>query len=218
MSPCFAQQTTPAQGSGRPVVAKSIDGVMSIDGAHMPAYSSIFLNDEVSANGSAHLRIVNEGNSLTFTPDSSFRALKNAFRLSRGGSKVATNTGMTAFLPNCYSVTPTNPLFTTLYEVNWSGPSVWIYARSHDVRINYWKDGDTHHPEVTPNLRPADQGWIVKEGHLARLRDVKLCKPLFDWWPQQDLATGLQLAGFAGTVASEPFWFQKHNLSASGPE
>lgn len=213
--PCFAQQSGQNQGSLRSVVGQIIDGSASVDGTQIPTATSIFENDVVSTSA-AHLSVVNEGNTLIFASNSNFKALTNAYKLNSGGSKVATRTGMTAYLPNCYSVTPVDPLLTTTYEVNWSGSAVWVYARSHDVRINYWKDGDAHPPESAPDPRPPDQGWIVKEGHLARLRQVKLCKPILDWWDQPNLPTGWELAGTVGTVASEPFWFQ--NLSSSSPE
>ncbi len=207
--PSAAQQSHSTQSSYRPIVATSMDGEMSIDGTRMPVNSSIFLDSDVTSDDATHLKLINHGNVLMFTPKSNFRALMNAYKLNNGGSKVATHTGMIAYLPNCYSVMPVNPLFSTLYEVDWSGSSVWVYARSHDVRISYWSDGDAHHPWETTNPRGADRGWIVREGHVARIRDVKLCRPLIEWWPPDNLNTALELMGTAAVVTSEPWWWQQ---------
>jgi len=184
-----------------------------MDGTEMPENTSIFLGSEVTSDDIVHLKIINESSIATFAPKSNFNALINAYQLNRGRSWVITQTGMTAYLPNCYSVTPVSPVLPTLYEVNWSGTSAWVYARTQDVHINYWQDGDRHHPDESSPPRQPDQDWIVKEGHVARIRDVKLCKPLLDWWTAPNLPTALELAGTAAIVTSEPFW----NLSAEGP-
>lgn len=184
-----------------------------MDGAEMPVGSVIFIDSDVTSDNTVHLKIISLGSTATFAPKSNFKALINAYQLNRGGSWVSTQTGMTAYLPNCYSVTPVDPVLPTSYEVNWSGTSAWVYARTRDVRINYWQDGDKHPPDESRNPRQPDEGWIVRQGHVARIRDVKLCKPLLDWWNEPNLPTGLELAGTAAIVTSEPFW----DLSAEGP-
>lgn len=215
----LAQQPQATQGTLRPTLGKAI-GKLTVDGTSSQTTTTIFVQDEVATDASTHLHVINAGNSLVFTPNSNFQALKNGYRLKSGGSKVATYTGLTAHLPDCFSVTPVNPVYMTLYEVNWSGSAAYVYARSEDVKINYWMGGEPKPDDRNP--RNPDRDWIVKEGHTARINDVHLCRPLLDFWPQPNLPTALELAGTAAVVTSEPFWpigggTTKQNMSAEGP-
>jgi len=212
----WAQQAQPAVQKA--TLGKAI-GKLVVDGTPSLTTTTIFVSSEVETDDVTHANVINRGNTLVFTPRSSFRAMRNAFKLRSGGSKVATYTGMTAHLPNCFSVTPVRPDYMTLFEVDWSGEAAIIYARSQDVRINYWAgsepDADTN-PDPNPR---GDREWIVKEGHTARIRDVKLCKPLIDFWPEPNLPTALELAGTSAFVSSIPFWSSssKPNMSSEGP-
>jgi len=205
----FAQQSSQA-----PAKMGDAIGRATIDGTLFRTTGPIFVKDEVSTDTATHLSVITYGSTLVFTPNSNFVAKKNGYELKSGGSKVASYTGMTAHLPNCYSVTPVNPTLMTLYEVNWSGSSAFVYARSLDVKINYWMSGEPD--SDTANARHPDRDWIVQEGHTARIRDVKLCKPLLDFWPNSNIPTALELAGTTAVVVTEPWW-TKQKMSADTP-
>jgi hypothetical protein len=150
------------------VAVMRTSGKVLVNGAQSTS-ASIFAEDKVDATGGSILRGISEGNSLIFTADSSFIAKKNAYRLEKGGSKVATFTGLTAEV-NCFSITPVTPILETLYEVNWASPAVYVYARTEDVYIR-WGDGKVQ------------REWILKQGKVARLRNVRACEPLVDIFP-----------------------------------
>lgn len=178
----------------------------------------IFVKEEVATDSATHLQVISHGNSLLFAPNSKFEAGKNEYKLESGGSKVATYTGMTAHLPDCFSVTPVKPYYMTLFEVNWSGSTAYVYARFQDVKINYWMGGSPKLGEANP--RKPDRDWIVKEGHTARIDDVRLCRPFVYFWPNPNLPTALELAGTTAVVTSEPFWpwpSSKPNMSPDHP-
>jgi hypothetical protein len=207
----FAQQAP--QGTVQPAMGRGL-GRFSIDGTQTPSGTTIFVDQDVASDTNTNFSVINEGNTLLFAPNSKFKAMKNAYRLKEGGSNIVTSTGLTAHLPNCYSVTPVIPVFMTLYEVNWSGNSALVYARKEDVRINYWAKGEPNADQ--PNPQAPDQGWIVKEGQMARIRDVKLCKPLIDLWPEPNLPTAMELLGTTAVVTSEPWWWP--NMSSESPK
>jgi len=206
-----AQQ--PTQGTPQAVMGKAV-GASAIDGTQSPPGTLIFVSQNVASDTSHALNVVNEGNMLVFTPDSHFEAMKNGYKLNSGGSHVVTYTGMTAHLPDCFSVTPVTPIFMTLYEVYWHGNSAWVYARREDVKINYWATGEPNGNK--PNPQSPTRDWIVKEGHSARIRDVKLCKPLVDFWPQPNLPTTMEMLGTTAVVTSEPWWWP-NNMSSESP-
>jgi hypothetical protein len=158
---------------------------------------------------------LSHGNSLVFSPNSHFKALKNGFRLESGSSKVASYTGMTTHLPNCFAVTPVIPTYMTLYEVNRVGNSAYVYARSSDVKIEYWAGGEPERNNSRDNLRNPDHNWVVKEGETARIHDLPACKPLVDFWPQSNLPTAVENGVAAGFFVSIPFW--PSNMSSQSP-
>ena len=207
-----AQETTQSPAA-RPRMGKAI-GRLVVDGTPSQTTTTIYVSSEVVTDTTTHLNVINAGNTLVFTPNSSFRAMRNGFKLNSGGSKVASYTGMTAHLPNCYSVTPVNPAYMTLYEVNWSGSAALVYARSEDVRINYWAGGE---PNDEGNPKQADRGWVVRQGQTARIPDVKLCRPVIDFWPQPINPTAIELGVTTAVVVSIPFWPTKHDMSPDHP-
>jgi hypothetical protein len=176
----------------------------------------LFINEEVIVKAS-HVLVTERGMSVIFSPGTRFTTMSNAIRLEQGGTKVTTYVGLTTHLPNCYSVSPVDPTQETLYEVDWSGSSAVIYARSLNVRIRYWGGGE---PDPTKNQRSADREWIVKEGQMARIGQLPSCKPLVDYWPQPNWPTGLELsAAVAGSTSTAFLDFQRkqHNMSSQGP-
>ncbi|MGZ4787796.1 MAG: hypothetical protein ACXVZX_04700 [Terriglobales bacterium] len=213
--PGLAQQDPASAGTVRQIVGKAI-GKLVVDGTPSQTTTTIFVNSDVVVAPDTHVSLINRGNSLVFTPKSNFQALQNAYRLKSGGSKVATYTGMTAHLPNCYSVTPVRLDTLTQYEVNWSGESAFVYARKQDVRINYWASGEPE-PGTSRRAGDTDRGWIVKEGHWARIRDIRLCKPLIDWWPAPNVATAAGLTATTGFAVSIPFWPSREPMSPDHP-
>ncbi len=205
-------QENSSQATTRPILGRGI-GKLTVDGTPSQTTTTIFISDDVITDTTTHVRVITTGSTMVFTPNSNFVAMKNAYRLKSGGSKVGTYTGLTAHLPNCYSVTPVNPVIMTLYEVNWSGSSALVYARSGDVRINYWGGGEPD-PDKVRNPAQPDRGWIVQQGHMARISEVKLCKPLVDFWPQNIAPSVLGLAGAsAASVLPPVLW----NMSAESP-
>ena len=176
-------------------------GKLVVNGTPSKTTTTIFVSDNVETDTATHADLTSRGNSLTFAPNSQFVAEQNAFKLEKGGSKVATYTGMTAHLPDCWSVTPVRPDYMTLYEVVWSGSSAYVYARSEDVK-----------------LKGAGREWTLKEGHTARIRDVKLCKPAIDFWPQPNLPTMLELAGTTAFVTTIPLWANENSKNDLSPD
>jgi hypothetical protein len=203
---------------GHPALTPSIMGKaigkLVIDGTPSETTTTIFVKNEVVVGNKNLANVIAPGNSLVFAPNSNFQALHNAYLLKSGGSRVATFTGMTAHLPNCYSVTPVRLDTITQYEVNWSGNSAFVYARKQDVRINYWMSGEPD-PTQDHNRNEPDRDWIVKEGHWAKIDDVKLCKPLIYYWPDPNFPTAAGLTAATGFFVSIPFW--KDDMSPDHP-
>lgn len=187
-------------------------GNFTVDGTPSHGFRTIFVNNDVVSDTTTHMGSLSHGNSLVFSPNSKFKALKNGFQLESGSSKVASYTGMTAHLPNCFAVTPVIPTYMTLYEVNYSEKSaVYVFARSADVKIEYWAGGE---PERNASPRNPDRRWIVKEGETARINDLPACKPLVDFWPQSNVPTAVENGVAAGFFVSIPFW---PNMSSQSP-
>src|SRR4051794_24127809 len=121
-APLCAQQSAP---SVKPAVMGKGIGKLVIDGTPSQTTTTIFVTNEVVVDPNTHANVISHGNTLVFAPNSDFQAMVNAYRLNRGGSRVATYTGMTAHLPNCFSVTPVRPDYMTLFEVNWANQSAY---------------------------------------------------------------------------------------------
>jgi hypothetical protein len=204
----WAQQATPvsrtpSQGNAAPTVPLlHASGKLSVNGAKVPMTTSIFDQDVVDMDTQSAGRFSSAGNTLMFTPGSNFTAKKNAYRLEKGGSRVATYTGMTAEV-NCFSVTPVNPVYTTLYEVNWVDSAVWVYARSEDVYIYQHGAGST-----------IDRKWLLQQGKIARIREARLCKPLLDIYPQPELPYAVGFGAWsAAIVLAETYPWHKQDMS-----
>jgi hypothetical protein len=177
----------------------------------------LFVNERVTVDKSSHIAVIKHGMSITFSPSTQFTTMANAIKLEKGGTKVSTYTGLTTHLPNCYSVTPLDPTQMTLYEVDWAGTAAIVYARSLNVRIRYWGGGE---PDPTKNQRSPDREWIVKEGQMARISQLSLCKPLVDYWPQPNWPTGLELSAAIAAFTAPVFIDypkKQNNLSTEGP-
>ena len=202
--PVCAQQGPTPTGSVAQVMGKAI-GRLVVDGTLSESTITIFVDNDVVVDPNGVVSLISRGNSLIFAPKSKFQAMHNGYRLQSGGSKVASYSGMTAHLPNCYSVRPVRLDTLTQYEVNWSGAAAYVYARKQDVRINYWVSGEPD-PKTDHNSNHPDHDWIVKQGHWARINDVKLCKPAVFLWPEPNLPTALELSGATGFFVSIPFW------------
>jgi hypothetical protein len=180
-----------------------------IDGVTSPSATPIRVDDIVFTEANNSAQVIGKGNTLVFTPNSNFVAQMNAYVLKSGGSKVASYTGMTARV-GCFSVFPVDSNLMTLYEVNWSGSSVWVYARSYDVYITRQEHpGDTN---VDDKHR-----WLVKGGQTARISDVHLCEPLVGIWPVDNLNTAIALGATSAVVVTIPLWPPKQDMSAVHP-
>ena len=202
--PVWAQDTQPQTVSSEEIMGRAF-GRLLVNGTPTESGATVFVDKNVEVPDAGHIGLVGVGNSLVFIPKSKFHTMHNAYRLESGGSKVATYSGMTAHLPNCYSVTPVQLDTLTQYEVNWSGNSAYVYARKRDVRINYSASGEPDRSRDVTDHHP-NRDWIVKEGHWARIDDVKLCKPAVFLWPEPNLPTALELTGATGFFVSIPFW------------
>jgi hypothetical protein len=218
----LAQQTpshppapaTPTQSAAPAEKFGNGTGNFTVDGTPSHGFRAIFVNNDVVSDTTTHMSSLSHGNSLVFSPNSQFKAMKNGFLLHSGSSKVASYTGITAHLPNCFAVTPLIPTYMTLYEVNYSGKdAVYVFARSADVKIEYWGGGE---PEREASPRSPDRRWVVKEGETARINDLPACKPLVDFWPQSNLPTAIETGIAVGTVVSIPWW-PPHNMSSQSP-
>jgi len=217
VSTTLAQTVQPASAS-RAVLGRAT-GMATIDGTKTPVPTTIYDKQDVVTDPSLNLDVINRGNTLAFKPNTHFTGGVNNFRLLSGGSKVASYTGMTAHLPDCFSVTPVDPNYMTLYEVNWTDSSALVYARYQRVKIRYWLGGEPRDDDTTQ--RQPTREWIVDEGHMARIRDVHLCRPLIDFWPNPNLPTALELGATAAVVTTIPLWGtggpSKQPISAEGP-
>ena len=211
--PLRAQQ--PQAPAASPVVMGKAIGKMVVNGTPSQTTTTIFVSNDVLVDRNTHVNVIAQGNTLVFSPGSNFQAMQNAYRLKTGGSRVASYTGMTAHLPDCFSVTPVRPDFMTVFEVDWAQGAVYVHARFQDVKIRYWMGGEPV-PDKDQNPRAQDRDWIVKEGHTARINDVKLCRPLIDFWPQPNLPTALETAGATGFFVSIPFW-ERDSMSSVHP-
>jgi hypothetical protein len=177
-------------------------GKFSVNGTEMPMTGSVFLDDVVDTATTSPVRFSSEGNTLVVAPDTNFKALKNAYRLEKGASRVATFTGMTAQV-DCFSITPVTPVLETRYEVNWTDRSVWVYARAEDVYIYRHGAGDT-----------VLQKWLVKQGKVARIREARLCKPLVDIYPLPELPYAEAFGAWsAAIVLAETYPWHKRDAS-----
>jgi len=184
-------------------------GHLIVNGTPSRFTTTIFVNDTVDTDTQTSASLASRGNRVVFTPNSRFLAQQNAFRLDSGGTKVATYTQLTTHLPDCFSVAPVSNYLMTLYEVNWSGTSALVYARSQDIKIT-----------------GAGREWIVKEGQTARIDEVRLCKPLVYVWPQSSFPgfvvgeRGAFIFALVGTVAPPiialDLW-DKRNMSPDHP-
>ena len=210
----FGQQnsssaTTPA----KPVYFGKAIGKATVD--NTPSYTTINLykDETVSTNMGTHLHVISRGNTLIFSPDSKFQAWVNAFELNEGGSKVASYTGMTAYLPSCFAVTPVNPTQMTLFEVDWSNGTAYVYARSQDVKIHYWAD---HYPKPNEQQKPPNKGWTVKQGDVARIPNVQACEPLVYFVPPSQWPTIIE-ASAASAAGPIGYYLTNQSLSPTHP-
>jgi hypothetical protein len=211
----WAQQTTPvsANAQDKPELLGRATGKFRVNGVEAPGFRNIYSTENVDAYATTHVRLVNYGNSVIFSPSTKFHAVHNGFELAEGDSKVTSYTGMTAHLPHCYAVMPVDPNYMTLYEVQREGENAYVYAHSSDVRIRYWAETE---PKAADPKRGPTREWIVREGQTARIHDLPLCKPLVDIWPQPNLATAAELGAATGFFVSIPFWGS--NMSSLSPK
>ena len=183
-SGCVAQQAVSTKSTAAPsatYVGKAI-GKATVDRTPSLTTINLYANQDVLTDTANHLHVISRGNTIIFTPNSNFHTRVNGFDLNDGGTKVASYTGMTAFLPNCFSVSPVDPNLLTLYEVDWLDKSAAVvYARSQNVNINYYVEGAPRRDEP---MKAPTKSWTVKEGHFARIPDVPACKPILYFGPE----------------------------------
>lgn len=198
-------------------------GNFTVDGAPSMSAITLFQDNNVDVDGGHLISVINPGNVLLFAPKSHFVALLNAYELKDGASNVSTSTGMTAVVPDCFTVSPVNADIRTYFEVNWWGVSAFVYARVQDVDIRYWITGAPRPGTLHP--RPPDRQWVLKQGHVARILNARECKPLVDLWPQSGLPAGVNAALAAGAIAvpgtiAGELWGtgSQPNLSAESPD
>jgi len=192
-------------------------GKFTVDGTPSQTSANLFDNSTVLNDAAIHTSVMGEGNSLVFAPKSDFVAKINAYLLKSGGSKVATHTGMTAGV-GCFYVTPVTPVYFTQYEVNWSGTSVFVYARNEDVYIIQGRPEDENRRSIKDEIADdKNRRWLVKAGHTARISEVHLCKPLVDILPWNNLGPALGLAATTGTAAMVPITWDDDQLSSDHP-
>jgi len=218
---CFAQQQSTSAPPNAPstYVGKAI-GKATVDKSPSFTTINLYANENVLTDTTNHLHVISRGNTLIFTPNTNFHTRINAFDLESGGSKVASYTGMTAYLPHCFSVSPVDPNLLTLYEVDWlQDKAAVVYARSQDVNINYYVNGAPRYNEGT---KAPTKSWIVKEGHFARIPDVPLCKPILYFGPEPSITPLVPLA-IAGPAVAVTIWQlnetspPKPNISQASP-
>jgi hypothetical protein len=201
-APIFAQQNS-ASATPPPTkpdyVGKAI-GKATVNSTPSYTTTNLYKDETVSTNMGTHLHVISKGNTLIFSPDSKFQAWVNAFELNEGGSKVASYTGMTAYLPDCFSVTPVNPTQMTLFEVDWSSGTAYVYARSQDVKIHYWAEKYT---KSSTSQKSPTKSWTVKQGDVARIPNVSACEPFVYFVPQSEWPTIIEtgVASAAGPIA-----------------
>jgi len=212
-----AQQKAPAPTPPPNTYVGKAIGKATVDNSPSYTTTNLYVNQQVVTDTSNHLHVISRGNTLIFTPNTRFHTRVNAYELESGGSKVASYTGMTAYLPNCFSVTPVDPNLMTLFEVNWSGEqTAYVYARSNDVRIRYWAKGA---PKLGDPATPSDQDWVVRQGHFAQIPNVPGCKPILLFGPEPGVPA--DVAAVAATAAAPIpaliIWQRKPNISQPNP-